>query len=244
MINNAHHRFLRRRARAMSLAEIIVALFVLSLSISGILAVQMQSRRLTEGSVYQNTALTIVQGYLEQMKNMSLKSLINPDVNGNPQLTVSFSIPALFSDTTTDSIQTSTGAVPALNTITRGVTTAGIIDNLRGFDMAKDPNATTETSTDTTAGVATAQVPWTTVWPNALNYSTATSNGVVSTTTGKNDLHLNLWVWVQDLSGSTTTNAKQVYGITIIYTWQYLDGGRTRYAISSVRSVRSVVPSF
>jgi hypothetical protein len=118
----------------------------------------------------------------------------------------------------------------------------GVVDNLRGFDMAKDPSATTETSTDTTT--TTAQVAWSSAWPSAQNYTTATSNGVASTTTGKNDLHLNLWVWIQDLSGTTTTNAKQTYGITIIYTWQYLDGGKTRYALASVRSVRSIVPSF
>ena len=206
---------------------------------------------LTEGSVYQNTALTIVQGYLEQMKNMSINSLINPDPStGSPRLTTSFSIPALFSDTTSDSIQTSTGAVALLSSITPGVTPSGtgigIVDNLRGFDMAKDPSATAETSTDTTAGATTAQISWTTAWPSAIaaNYATATSNGVVSTTTGKNDLHLNLWVWVKDLSGSTTANAKQVYGITIIYTWQYLDGGRIRYAIGSVSNIRSIVPSF
>ncbi|HTZ19850.1 MAG TPA: hypothetical protein VMC06_03125, partial [Opitutaceae bacterium] len=152
----------------------------------------------------------------------------------------------LFSDSTTDSIQTSTGAIPALDSVTPGVTPTGIgiVDNLRGFDMAKDPSATTETSTDTQAGDVTAQIAWTTAWPGAQTYTTAASNGVVSSTTGATDLHLNLWVWVQDLSGSTTSNAKQVYGITIIYTWQYLDGGRTKYAIGSVSNIRSNVPSF
>ncbi len=245
MINKVHPPILRSRARGMTLSEVIVALFILSLAILGILGVQMQSRRLTEGSVYQNTALTIVQGYMEQMKNMSINSLLNPTPGtGVPRLNVSFFIPALFSDTTTDNIWASTGAVPALSSITPGVTPigTGIVDNLRGFDMAKDPSATTETSTDTSA--TTAQVAWTTAWPSAQAYTTATSNGVVSTTTGKNDLHLNLWVWIQDLSGTTTANAKQTYGITIIYTWQYLDGGRVRYAMASVRSVRSIVPSF
>ena len=248
MINKAHRNSLLGRARGMTLSEVMVALFVLSLSILGILGVQMQSRRLTEGSIYQNTALTIVQGYLEQIKNMSMNSLIHPDAAGNPQLNDSFKIPALFSDTTTDYIQTSTGAIPALSAITPGVTDTstypGLKDNLRGFDMAKDPSATTEISTDTTNGATTYQAKWTDVWPGAKDFSNATSNGVQGDYTGKNDLHLNLWVWIQDLSGTTSANAKQVYGITIIYTWQYLDGGRIRYAIASVRSVKSWVPSF
>jgi Tfp pilus assembly protein PilV len=237
MINKAQPKSPRRSARGITLTELMVALFILSLSISGILGVQIQSRRLTEGSVYQNTALTIVQGYLEQMKNMNVNQLYPTPPAG---------IQALFNDSTVDYIHPCTGAVPALNTITPGVTPAGVglVDNLRGFDMAKDPSATTETSTDTTNGATTAQVAWTTAWPSAVTYSTAASNGVISSTTGKADLHLNLWVWVQDISGSTTANAKQVYGITIIYTWQYLDGGRTRYAIGSVSNIRSLVPSF
>ena len=237
MINKAHHNFPLRDARGITLTELMVAFFILSLSISGILGVMIQSRRLTEGSVYQNTALTIVQGYLEQMKNMNPNQIFPVPAVG---------ISALFNDSTVDYIQPCTGAIPALNSITPGVTPTGlgIVDNLRGFDMAKDPSATTETSTDTQVGDTTAQIPWTTAWPGAVTYTTAASNGVVSTTTGRSDLHLNLWVWVKDLSGSTTANAKQVYGITIIYTWQYLDGGRIRYAIGSVSNIRSIVPSF
>jgi len=239
MINKAHHHSPLRRARGMTLSEVMVALFILCLSISGILGVMMQSRRLTEGSVYQNTALTIVQGYLEQMKNMNPNQMFPVPAVG---------IQALFNDSTVDYIHPCTGAIPALSSITPGTTptgaAAGIVDNLRGFDMAKDPSATTETSTDTAYGDTTTQVPWTTAWPGAVTYATAASNGVISSTTGMKDLHLNLWVWVQDLSGSTTVNAKQVFGITIIYTWQYLDGGRTRYAIGSVSNIRSTVPSF
>jgi prepilin-type N-terminal cleavage/methylation domain-containing protein len=248
MINQAHHNSLPRRTRGMTLSEVMVALFILSLAILGILGVQMQSRRLTEGSIYQNTALTIVQGYMEEMKTMDPSYLINPDpTTGSPTLNVTFKIPALFSDTTTDYLQTSTSPIPALSAITPGVTDTatypGLKDNLRGYDMAKDPSATTEISTDTTNGATTYQAKWNPdVWPGAKDFSNATSNGVQSDSTGRNDLHLNMWVWIQDLSGTTTANAQQTYGITIIYTWQFLDGGRVRYAVASVRSIRSIVP--
>jgi len=227
----------------MTLIEILMALAVLSMALMGILAVQMQSRRLTEGSVYQNTALTIVQGYLEQMKNIDLNSLLNADANGNPQIGTSYTLPTKYSDTVTDTIKTSTGTPPALTAITPGVTPSGVQDNLKGFDMAKDLAATNMTNTDTTYYDVTRQVAWTTVWPGATDYSTASEFGLASANTGQNDLHLNLWVWISDLSG-TSTYAKKTYGITVIYTWQFRDGKNIRYAIGTVRTIRSNIPSF
>lgn len=222
----------------MTLLEVIVALTVLSLSMGGIFAALMQSRRLTEGSVVQASALTIVQGYVEQMKNMELLQLVGgtTDANGNLVLTTtSYSIPTRLDDTTLDTLQTSTGSPPSLSSLTPGVTPSGIVDNLKNFDIAKDTSATTETSTDTSSTAATAPVAWSSVWPNAQNYPTGTI--------GKTDLKLNLWVWISDLSASTSLSAK-VYGITVIYTWQYKDGSRTRYNIGTVRSIRSSVPTF
>jgi len=52
-----------------------------------------------------------------------------------------------------------------------------------------------------------------------------------------------MWVWVKDLSGSTTYAAK-VYSITAIYTWQFRDGNKTRYIMGTVRSIRSAVPTY
>jgi hypothetical protein len=81
------------------------------------------------------------------------------------------------------------------------------------------------------------------MWPHALDYSNASTFGVVSTTTGRTNMHLNLWVWIKNLSG-TPTYAQKTYGITIIYTWQFVDGNRIRYSVGTVRSIRSAVPSF
>jgi hypothetical protein len=99
------------------------------------------------------------------------------------------------------------------------------------------------TATDTTYYDVTQQVAWTTLWPNATDYTTAAEFGVPSTTSGRTDLHLNLWVWITDLTG-TSTYAKKTYGITIIYTWQFLDGKNVRYAMGTVRTIRSNIPSF
>jgi prepilin-type N-terminal cleavage/methylation domain-containing protein len=237
-----------KKSRGMTLVEVVTALAILAMTLTGILAIQLQSRRLTEGSVYQNTALTIVQGYLEQMKNMDLNSLVNADSNGNAQLSSTYTIPTMYSDSVNDNIKTSTGTVPSLASLTAGTTPSGIQDNLKSFDMAKDVTiGTTEsmTNTDTSAGSTTLRVAWTTLWPNARDYSNAISSGytTAATQTGVTDMHINLWVWITDLS-NTTTYAQKTYGITIIYTWQFLDGARTRYAVGTVRSVRSAVPSF
>jgi hypothetical protein len=220
----------------MTLVEVAIALSILALSLGGILAALIQSRRLTEGSVSQNSALTIVQGYVEQMKNMELMQIVNsttdPASGGIASLGSSFSIPTRYkeppatgSDDGLDPLNTSTGAPPSLSSITPGVTPSGVVDNLKDFSD--------------NSGLQGAATAWSTIWPGAKNYPTPSS--LVQTSTAyPGDLHLNMWVWVQDLSGG---NAANVYGITVIYTWQFTDGAKVRYLTGTVRSIRSAVPT-
>ncbi|MFA5058481.1 MAG: hypothetical protein WC485_10230, partial [Opitutaceae bacterium] len=151
----------------MTLIEVAIALSILALSLGGILAALLQSRRLTEGSVSQNSVLTVVQGYVEQMKNMELSQIINADANGNAQLSASFTIPTRYKEPPTagaddglDTLQTSTGTPPALSTLTPGVTPvgAGIVDNLKNFSD--------------NSGTQGAAVNWATLWPGAQNRPT------------------------------------------------------------------------
>jgi type II secretory pathway pseudopilin PulG len=228
-----------RKIAALTLVEVVIALLILALALGGVLAALVQSRRLTEGSVSQNSALTVVQRYVEQMKNMELKKIVNsatdPASGGTPNLGSSFTIntrykepPSSGADDGLDPLQTSTGTPPDLSTLTPGVTPSGVVDNLKDFP-----------DNSGTQGAATA---WSTIWPGARNYPTPSS--LVQTSTAyPGDLHLNMWVWVKDLSG-TTSNAAEVYGITVIYTWQYKDGAKVRYLMGTVRSIRSAVPSF
>ena len=220
----------------MTLVEVLVAMTVLAVASGGIFAILLQSRRLTEGSVAQNSALTIVQGYLEQIKNMELKSVTGgTDDDDLPVLdTNSHAIPTMLDSTIGDPLWTSTGSPPDLATITPGTTPVGVVDNLRGFDMFKDLTDTSSDSTDS-GDASTSLVAWTTAWPNARNYP-ATAN------VGRTHLKMNFWVWVNDLSGGTA-HARRVFGITIIYTYQFLDGGKPRYHVGSVRAIRSMVPS-
>ncbi len=224
--------------RAMTLVEVMFAVGVLTLVMGGLLATFMQSRRLTEGSVYQNAALTIVQGYVEQMKNMDIAQLVGgSDAAGNPVLnTSSFAIPVYYDDLTLDSLQTSTGTPIAITAVNSGVTPVGgaVVDNLKTFDMTKDLDATDMSNVDDLTYAMTAQVTWPSVWPSAQNYPATTVRS------GKNDLHLNLWVWIKDESVAAQRSSK-IYSITVIYTWAYTDGGRVKYMSDVVRTLRSAV---
>ena len=227
-----------RGNRGLTLVEVMFATGVLTLVMGGLLATFMQSRRLTEGSVYQNAALTIVQGYIEQMKNMDIGQLVGGyDASGNPVLnTGSFSIPVYYDDLTLDALQTSTGTPPAITSVNSGVTPSGgaVVDNLKTFDMTKDLDATDMSNVDDLNYAMTAQVTWPSVWPGAQNYPPTTVRS------GKNDLHLNVWVWIKDES-VTAQRSSKIYSITLIYTWAYTDGGRVKYMSDVVRTLRSAV---
>lgn len=249
------------RTRGMTLVEVVVAIAIMAMLSLGILSVLMQSRRLTEGSIYQETANTIASGYMEQMRSMDLAVLCNYDTNGNAQLTASYTIPTLYPqpdsgvEATSDPLATTPGSPPAPSSIVLGTTPTGTVDNLKSFDMSKTATAGNVSAVDTSgSGVnaVTTTTTWPLLWPNALNYpasttgttSTTAQNPTPTTTTpGINDLHLNLWVWVTDLSG-TSASATKVYGITLYYTWQYRDGNRVRYAMNTLRTIRSSVPTF
>jgi Tfp pilus assembly protein PilV len=158
--------------RGMSLAEVMVSMLILTMLCMGLLAGLLQSRRLTDGSVCQNSAQAAVQSYIEQLKNMSAATLCNNTASGVPTST-SYSIPTEINDSTADALYTSTGAPPDISTLTPGVSEpSGVVDNLK--DIAADP---------TRRG---AQTSWSTIWPNASTTNVAAQ----SATPYYNDLHL------------------------------------------------------
>lgn len=226
--------------RGMTLVEVAIALTIAAMVFAGVIGGLVQSRRMTDGSVAQNSALAAVQGYLEQMKNMPLKggygtsttNLINSDGNGNPQLTVSYLIPTEQDDSNGDYLKTSTGIPPDISTLTAGTTPTGvgIIDNMK--DIAADPTNTGP------------NVTWASIWPNA-DYGNAYISPSPSRSNNpfRNDLHLNIWVWVADLT-PTYISSEKCYGITIIYTWSFWDGIANHYYIGTIRTTRSAVPTY
>lgn len=187
----------QRCRRAFSIPEIMIATLILALVLGGLLAMIIQSRRLTEGSIVQSAVNTIIQGYLEQMKNMAYSDLtVSPSSSGT-----TLEIPTRLDESTADPLTLSWGAPP---------------NPIPAPSAANPTNAITNTKT--------------------INLRTPA-------VTAADTLSLRIWVWVQDLSGSATnvTNAKS---ITIIYTYDVRDGGRTKTFRNSIRSIRSVVPTY
>ena len=219
----------------MTLVEVMVALTIVVMVFAGTLAGLVQSRRLTEGSLAQSNAQAAVASYMEQLKSMPIYQLIGDpnqtvDNAGNytPNLGASFSLPTIQNDSTAgaDPLMTSNGtAIPTISSLIPGQTPTGVIDNLK--EVPANPS---------NPGSATT---WNAVWP-AAQLSTANET---NTTPMSNNLHVNIWVWVTDLSG-TSTYAQNVYGITMIYTWQFKDGLGTQYFIGTLRSVRSIVKTY
>lgn len=168
----------------------------MAILLGGVLAMTVQSRRLTEGSIGQNFVVSIVQGYLEQMKNMDYVALLtSPAAAGTTR-----EIPTILDETSDDPLILSWGDPPAtLPAI--GTTPTGAIDNVRSIPIRYPP----QTPSDT--------------------------------------LSLNVWVWVKDLTG-TAANVTNAKAITMIYTYELKDGGRVRYVRNSIRSIRSVVPTY
>ncbi len=215
----------------MTLIEVVTAMGIMGIMMVGVLTAFLQTRRLASASIAQSCALTIVQGYVEQLKNMPLQQFVNSlptDPQDNPNLTTSFVLPTMKDQNATlISLATtpSTVAIATMTGATPGVTPTGVVDNLQTFDMDSQ--------------VAAGATTWAAIWPGANTTLTA----YPTTTPGKSDLRMNFWVQVSDLSPNASPKCK-AYGFIIVYTWQYVDGGRIRYAMDSVRSVRSAVQTF
>ncbi len=175
----------------------MISASVMVIILGGVLASLIQSRRLTEGSIYQNSTVTIMQGYIEQIKNMEF-SQVNVSPATTP--TTPVTLATVQDQSTPDALTLSTGSPPSTMPAI-GTTPTGAVNNTKIFDINNTP---------------------------------ANAN---------DNLNLNVWVWVQDLTG-VAANVSNAKAITMIYTWQFKDGNRTRSFRGSVRTVRSLVPSY
>lgn len=123
----------------MTLVEVCVSFTVLMLLMAGLLSALMQSRRLTEGSIAQNSALIVVQGYLEQIKNMDFSALPYYGTDGttlHPGADTATGhqayIPTLSDENTADTLVISPGSPVDPSLITPGsAAPGGVVDNAK-----------------------------------------------------------------------------------------------------------------
>ena len=59
----------------MTLVEVMVALVLLAMLSVSVISITFQVRSMAEQSVYQNTALTLAQGYMEQIRHLDYTTL-------------------------------------------------------------------------------------------------------------------------------------------------------------------------
>jgi type II secretory pathway pseudopilin PulG len=62
-------------SRAMTIVEVIIALGLLAILSVSVISVTFQVRSMAEQTVYQNTALTLAQGYMEQVRHLDYTTL-------------------------------------------------------------------------------------------------------------------------------------------------------------------------
>ena len=196
----------RSRRRGSILIELALGVSVMSVVFAGTLSAFVQSRRMTEGSVFQNSATTVIQGYLEQIKNIEYQDI--PYYNGATLMrgsipTTDDKIYTQLDSDTLDVLRISSGTPILPSAVTPGVvpTVTGLVDNFKAIDINDTPDDTND------------------------------------------DLIMHLWVWVTPLDNASTGVASS-RSIKIVYTWSFNNGGIARTEVSSIATIRSVVPTF
>lgn len=131
--------------RGSTLIELAIGVTVLSVVFAGTLGAFVQSRRMTEGSVFQNSATTVIQGYLEQMKNMDFWEL--PYYQGETLMrgSVSTSDATIYTQLDSDvlDVLTISSCSPlTVANVTPGTvpTVEGLVDNYKLIDINDTPD--------------------------------------------------------------------------------------------------------
>lgn len=209
----------------LSLIEVVVSVSVLALVASGILAALIQSRRLTESSIYHNSTVTAMQGYLEQMKNMEFNEL--PYYDGETLMRGSIVtgdnvIYTRLDNDTPDPLRLSSGPIPALSAFQTAA---------RAASVGMTSGAVSRTASITSLAFGEGMID---------NVKVIDIN---NTPTTVDDLVLHVWVWITPLE-SDADGVSAARAITMMYCWTFTDGRRVRTGTDTVRTVRSAVPTF
>lgn len=156
MPNNTSHPFSRtslarlRGNRGVTLVELAIAATLLTLAVVSVFSALLYGRSMSEGSIFQNAAITTVQGYIEQMKNMPFNDLPYTTSSGAVVAgggATATEIPTRMSVDQADTLTLSTSTtLPDLSTIglTASTGLAGVTDNLKRVDVNSTPSDTAD----------------------------------------------------------------------------------------------------
>jgi prepilin-type N-terminal cleavage/methylation domain-containing protein len=196
--------------RGLTLLEVMVAMQLMALVLLGFLDTFIQSRRITEGSVMQMAAVTVVAGLVEQMK------MLDYDI----------SMPA----TQTDSEQADHDAFPG--TVAKAVPYIRVRLNQDQATWLLCVN-----NIDSSTFTAPTEAPASTSTLDQAKKNTLGPLALSSVPGAKSQaLKLDLWVWVDALTGNDVAEAKCV---TLVYAYEFNDGTRVRTVIKREVFVRT-----
>jgi type II secretory pathway pseudopilin PulG len=189
----------------MTLVEIMVAMTIIVFVMSTVFYSFLLARRLSEAAIFNESTNSIVQGYIEQIKNMDYASV---------------NISATAGTSTTSSSYSTSSANKILT----------MLDEATADTIVLSPLPVVNPAT-LTASTGTGPVGY---YPNVKTFTVSRAS----------DLTITLWLWVEDKTPSSSGTTQQIKGLTLIYLSSYFDGSRTRHAIGSVHSMRSLVPTY
>lgn len=137
---------LRDRARrGMTLVEVIVAMCVVAVVSTSLIASSVLIRRLTELSVYQSSVAAIMQGYLEQIKNMPYDMLPLSPASGTSMggaYSTSYSLATQKDDVTPDPLVLSPLSPLSPANLRPPTVPSGVYDNSKTFDVNRAADLT------------------------------------------------------------------------------------------------------
>jgi len=194
----------RRHRRAVTLIEVMVALFLLATVMLGFLSSFIQSRRSTEASVLNAACTSLVYGLIEQMKGLSYTDLM-------PSFTID-------SDAPSSPVNVRDNPPYIRLRVNQDLTVWLRVVNSTNAAAPLAPTTTpSPAAAAATVGGGSGAID---NWIGSIPLSSVTG-------TASQNLNLNLWVWVDNLS-NVGNDVSDVKRITVIYTYSYTDGRTTR----------------
>ncbi len=123
----------------MTIVEVITAMCLIAVTSTSLIAASILCRRLTEVAVYQSSVAAIMQGYLEQIKNMAYDAVpLSPapgtDTTAGTYTTI-YKVDTLRDDVTSDPLYLSPLSPLSVANVTPGSVPSGVYDNAKTFDV-------------------------------------------------------------------------------------------------------------